>query len=117
MEPLFAPLLERLATAITAAGVRYMVIGGQAVLQHGQPRLTEDIDITIDYRHFCRDFDPFVASGTALRKFREQVKESLRGYVHGVVRPYFAHVWSEQFGDKKLQIDVSHDGRVNAVLS
>ncbi len=48
MEPLFAPLLERLATAITAAGVRYMVIGGQAVLQHGQPRLTEDIDITIE---------------------------------------------------------------------
>ncbi len=47
MEPLFAPLLERLATVLTAAGVRYMVIGGQAVLQHGYPRLTEDIDITL----------------------------------------------------------------------
>lgn len=48
MEPLFAPLLERLARALSAAGVRYMVIGGQAVIQHGQSRLTEDIDITVE---------------------------------------------------------------------
>lgn len=47
MEPLFAPLLERLAAAFTAGGVRYMVIGGQAVLQHGQARLTQDIDIAV----------------------------------------------------------------------
>ena len=47
MEPLFAPLLERIAAAMTAAHVRYMVIGGQAVLHYGQSRLTEDIDITI----------------------------------------------------------------------
>ena len=47
MEPLFAPLLERLAAAFTAAGVPYMVMGGQAVLQHGQSRLTQDIDIAV----------------------------------------------------------------------
>ena len=35
MEPLFAPLLERIAAAMTAAHVRYMVIGGQAVLHYG----------------------------------------------------------------------------------
>lgn len=56
MEPLFAPLLERLAVALDAADVRYMVIGGQAVIQYGQSRLTEDIDITLgigvdDWRH------------------------------------------------------------------
>ena len=47
MESLFTPLLERLAAALGAAGVSYMVIGGQAVIQHGQSRLTEDIDITL----------------------------------------------------------------------
>lgn len=47
MELLFAPLLERLAGALDAAGVRYMVIGGQAVIQYGQSRLTEDIDVTL----------------------------------------------------------------------
>jgi len=48
VEQFFAPLLERLAMALEAAGIRYMVIGGQAVIQYGQSRLTEDIDITLD---------------------------------------------------------------------
>ena len=47
MDTLFIPLLERLASTISAAGVRYMVIGGQAVIQYGESRLTEDVDITI----------------------------------------------------------------------
>ena len=47
MDTLFIPLLERIASTINAAGVRYMVIGGQAVIQYGESRLTEDIDITI----------------------------------------------------------------------
>ena len=47
MDIVFAPLLERLASAISAAGVRYMVIGGQAVIQYSESRLTEDIDVTI----------------------------------------------------------------------
>lgn len=44
---MFERLLERLARALTQAGLRYMVIGGQAVLIYGEPRLTKDIDITI----------------------------------------------------------------------
>jgi hypothetical protein len=43
--------LERLLAALTAElGARqlpFMLIGGQAVLLHGSPRLTEDIDITL----------------------------------------------------------------------
>jgi hypothetical protein len=42
---MFGDLLERLATAL--AGIRYMVIGGQAVLVHGDPRLTRDVDVTL----------------------------------------------------------------------
>ncbi len=44
---MFESLLERIALALEGAAVPYMVIGGQAVLLHGEPRLTKDIDITL----------------------------------------------------------------------
>jgi len=40
-------LLAALARALADAGFPYMLIGGQAVLVHGRPRLTEDIDVTL----------------------------------------------------------------------
>jgi hypothetical protein len=43
----FEQLLARLAKALDAAKVPYIVIGGQAVLQHGEPRFTRDIDISL----------------------------------------------------------------------
>ena len=62
MDIVFAPLLERLASAISAAGVRYMVIGGQAVIQYSESRLTEDIDVTIGI-----DTDDWRRADTLLR--------------------------------------------------
>jgi predicted nucleotidyltransferase len=44
---MFEDLLERLASALDRAGIRYMIIGGQAVLVHGEPRLTRDVDVTL----------------------------------------------------------------------
>lgn len=44
---MFEGVLAALAEALAAAGIPYMVIGGQAVLIHGDPRLTRDIDITL----------------------------------------------------------------------
>jgi predicted nucleotidyltransferase len=43
----FKELLAKLAAALKDAKIPYMVIGGQAVLIHGEPRLTKDIDITV----------------------------------------------------------------------
>lgn len=40
-------LLSRIAQALDARAVPYMVIGGQAVLLYGEPRLTQDIDVTL----------------------------------------------------------------------
>jgi len=40
-------LLASIAEQLSAARIPYMVIGGQAVLVHGVPRLTQDIDITL----------------------------------------------------------------------
>jgi len=40
-------LLVTLAKALEQAGIPYMIIGGQAVLIYGEPRLTRDVDITL----------------------------------------------------------------------
>jgi len=39
-------LLEKLSLALEERGIPYMVIGGQAVLVYGVPRLTQDVDVT-----------------------------------------------------------------------
>jgi predicted nucleotidyltransferase len=43
----FQKLLKKVSRALKKASVPYMVIGGQAVLVYGEPRLTRDIDITV----------------------------------------------------------------------
>jgi len=40
-------LIATLARELRVAGIPFMLIGGQAVLVHGAPRVTEDIDITL----------------------------------------------------------------------
>src|SRR5262249_13205867 len=40
-------LIEMLS-AFTAAGVRYLVIGGHAVSLHARPRSTKDLDLWLD---------------------------------------------------------------------
>ena len=44
---MFTGLLKKIAQALDNEGIPYMVIGGQAVLVYGEPRLTRDIDITL----------------------------------------------------------------------
>ena len=44
---MFSQVLERIALALDQHGIPYMLIGGQAVLLHGEPRLTQDVDITL----------------------------------------------------------------------
>jgi hypothetical protein len=45
--PDFADLIARLAVELEAKRVPFMLIGGQAVLLHGEPRLTQDVDVTM----------------------------------------------------------------------
>ena len=44
---MFAQLLERIALGLEQLAIPYMIIGGQAVLLYGEPRLTRDIDVTL----------------------------------------------------------------------
>jgi len=45
--PDFGALLARIGTTLDGHGIPFMLIGGQAVLLHGQPRLTQDVDVTL----------------------------------------------------------------------
>jgi hypothetical protein len=42
--------LERIFGVLEAANVRYLVVGGVAVVLHGHPRFTADLDIVLDLR-------------------------------------------------------------------
>ncbi|MEA3494150.1 MAG: nucleotidyl transferase AbiEii/AbiGii toxin family protein [Candidatus Margulisiibacteriota bacterium] len=44
---MFEKLIEKIAKALGKTDIPYMIIGGQAVLLYGEPRLTRDIDITL----------------------------------------------------------------------
>jgi predicted nucleotidyltransferase len=45
--PDFAQLIARLARTLADRELSFMLIGGQAVLVHGEPRLTQDVDLTL----------------------------------------------------------------------
>lgn len=45
---MFENLLKKVARELKNTSIPYMVIGGQAVLLYGEPRLTRDIDIILE---------------------------------------------------------------------
>jgi len=50
---MFQQLLASIGKELDSRGLPYMVIGGQAVLLYGEPRLTRDIDITLGVDQSC----------------------------------------------------------------
>ena len=58
-------LLSNLARALDDAHIPYMIIGGQAVLLYGRPRLTRDVDVTLGV-----DTDKFGAVERVCRRLR-----------------------------------------------
>ena len=44
---MFEEILSRIASSLEKHCIPYMIIGGQAVLLYGEPRLTRDIDVTL----------------------------------------------------------------------
>ena len=44
---MFEEIIARVALALDNHKIPYVIIGGQAVLLHGQPRITRDIDISL----------------------------------------------------------------------
>ena len=52
---MFEEILANLGLALDEENIPYMIIGGQAVLLYGEPRLTRDIDVTlgVDINHLA----------------------------------------------------------------
>jgi len=44
---MFEKILSRVGASLNKHNLPYMIVGGQAVLLYGEPRLTRDIDITL----------------------------------------------------------------------
>ena len=73
--------IGRIAKALDDRRIPYMIIGGQAVLMHGRPRMTQDVDITLGVD--TDQFEPVYACAQALKlrslrpdpeRFAEQTK-------------------------------------------
>ena len=44
---MFKEIIKKIANSLNKKSLPYMIIGGQAVILYGEPRLTRDIDITL----------------------------------------------------------------------
>jgi len=64
---MFEQLLKKIAQALDKGGIPYMIIGGQAVLLYGEPRLTRDIDIILAITSEKLDLVLGLAKGIGLR--------------------------------------------------
>lgn len=70
---MFEKLLSRLGATLAAQHLPYMIIGGQAVLRYGEPRLTNDIDITLGVNIDCLDQLLNVAKKLSLKPLPEDI--------------------------------------------
>lgn len=83
--------LERIFAALEAARVRYLVVGGVAVVLHGHPRLTADLDLVL-----ALDAENIRAASEALASlgYRPRAPVSLEAFADAEMR----RVWIEEKG-------------------
>lgn len=75
-------------------------------------RLSEDVDVTLDYRGLETAIDPFASSlsKSQLKKFSESLKAFVRDHVFGLVVPYFRDRLDSGFAGRAAGLEVSEDG-------
>ncbi len=78
---MFERLLKKVAPQLKKASIPYMVIGGQAVLIYGEPRLTRDIDITmgisVDGLDKVKKIIPIIGLKSLVQKEKEFVERNM----------------------------------------
>ena len=65
--------LARLTSDLDAHGIRYVVIGATALLAHGYPRLTEDIDLVMTSEDLERFHAELIGLGYAKKRLRSTI--------------------------------------------
>lgn len=75
-------------------------------------RFSEDVDITLDYKSFGENFDPFDgnSSKTAIRKYSKRLQGYVKDYAHGKVIPHIQNELHNCFDPQKFKITSSEDG-------
>ena len=75
-------------------------------------RFSEDVDVTLDYRAFNDDFDPFAdgASRTQIRRFSERLKDRVANYIRDVVAPALGAATDGLAADGQHDIRIGNDG-------
>ncbi len=72
---MFKELISKLGDSLNKKSIPYMIIGGQAVLLYGEPRLTRDIDITLGV-NTDRIFDILeISNALSLKPIPEDIKD------------------------------------------
>jgi len=75
---MFRKILSRIGVSLSKHNLPYMVVGGQAVLLYGEPRLTRDIDITlgVDVDHLGEVLA--VVQGLNLKPLPQEIESFVR---------------------------------------
>ena len=75
-------------------------------------RFSEDVDVTLDYRAFNDDFDPFAddASRNQIRRFSERLKARVASYVHDILAPALAVAAERLAANGRHEIHIGDDG-------
>lgn len=75
-------------------------------------RFSEDLDITLDYRHFNDDFDPFWegVSRNKIKQFSDRLKSYVKSYTEDVVVPALATKTDALATSDQHEIRVDDDG-------
>lgn len=71
---MFEKILADIGKALPARSIPYMVIGGQAVLLYGEPRVTRDIDVTLGVDVDCLEDLLRIAEELSLRVLPDEIK-------------------------------------------
>ncbi len=75
---MFEEILSRVAASLNKHNLPYMVIGGQAVLLYGEPRLTRDIDITLGVNTYYLDELLAVIQELSMKPLPEDIKSFVK---------------------------------------
>jgi predicted nucleotidyltransferase len=75
---MFEKLLCQIGASLDRHSLPYMIIGGQAVLLHGEPRLTRDIDITLGVNTDCLGKILSVLQELKLKPIPEDIESFVR---------------------------------------
>ena len=104
-----------LLSAFHARGVRYLIVGGYAVIFHAQPRYTKDIDLFIkaDLANAQATYDALADFGAPLRDFRPEEFADRSGFFRFGRDPQGFDIFPDLPG---VDFDAAWERRVEGVV-